>query len=92
MSVSFEKRAVIPSDVLVSELGGEAVLLNLKTESYFGLDEVGARMWSVVTTADSVQSACDALVEEYEVEPARLEDDLNQLLSELVDNGLLELQ
>jgi hypothetical protein len=37
---------VVPSpEVLVQELEGEAVLLNLASERYFGLDDVGTRIW-----------------------------------------------
>jgi hypothetical protein len=49
MSIAFESRVNMPSDVLVSEQDSESVLLNLKTETYFGLDEVGTRMWGALT-------------------------------------------
>src|SRR5262249_46846096 len=45
MTIAFEKRLVVSKDVLVQELGGESVLLNLNGGRYFGLDEVGTRMW-----------------------------------------------
>ena len=91
MAISFENRARIPEDVLLSELDGESVLLNLKTETYFGLDEVGTRMWAAVTSAESIQAAYDTLTEEYDVEPERLREDLSAILDKLVEHGLLEL-
>jgi hypothetical protein len=91
MAIAFESRVQVPSDVLLSELDGESVLLNLKTETYFGLDEVGTRMWSAVTTADSIQAAYETLMAEYAVEPDRLREDLAALLDKLLDNGLLEV-
>lgn len=91
MSVAFENRVQVPADVLLSELDGESVLLNLKTETYFGLDEVGTRMWTLATTSDSVQAAYDALKDEYEVEPDRLRNDLAALLDTLIEHGLLEI-
>jgi hypothetical protein len=91
MSIAFENRVQVPSDVLLSELDGESVLLNLKTETYFGLDQVGTRMWSLVTTADSIQAAYEALKDEYEVDPDRLRNDLAALLDKLLDQGLLEV-
>jgi hypothetical protein len=89
MSIPFDSRLRAPEDVLLSELEGESVLLNLKTEIYFGLDEVGTRMWAAVTAADSVQAAYDALKEEYDVDPERLREDLNDIVDKLVENGLL---
>jgi len=90
MSIDFASRVQVPEDVLLSELDGESVILNLKTETYFGLDEVGTRMWSALTTADSVQAAFDVLSEEYDVEPERLREDLSVLLDKLFEHGLLE--
>jgi hypothetical protein len=91
MSIAFESRVQVPSDVLLSELDGESVLLNLKTETYFGLDEVGTRMWSALTTSDSIQAAYDVLKAEYDVDAERLRDDLVTLLEKLFENGLLEV-
>lgn len=92
MPVAFENRLQVPSDVLLSELDGESVLLNLKTETYFGLDDVGTRMWTLATTADSVQAAYEMLRNEYEVDPDRLRNDLAALLDTLLEHGLLEVR
>ena len=77
--------------MLVSELDGESVLLNLNTESYFGLDEVGARMWSVVTSADSIESAYKQLKDQWDVEPDLLRNDLTVLLEKLAAEGLVRI-
>ncbi len=55
MNDSFTMRVSAATDVLVQELAGEAVLLNLKTEQYFGLDAVGARMWQSLVSEPSIQ-------------------------------------
>ena len=91
MPLTFESRLRMPDDVLMSELDGEFVILNLKTESYFGLDTVGARMFAAVTNAGSVQDAYDHLAEEFDVDPERLRSDLVRLLDNLLDHGLLEI-
>ena len=91
MTISFDARVSIPLDVLVSELAGELVILNLNSESYFGLDEVGTRMWTALTTSETIQSAYDGLLAEYEVSEEQLKHDLTELLSKLLDQGLLEV-
>jgi hypothetical protein len=91
MSISFAQRLVLPEDVLISNVEGESVLLNLNSERYFGLDEVGTRMLSVLTTSNSIQTAYEALLEEYEVENEKLRDDLAELVERLVDQGLLKV-
>ena len=77
--------------VLIRELEGEAVLLNLDNETYYGLDEVGTRMWAVLATSPSIAAAHAALLEEYDVAPDRLESDLRVWIGQLVENGLLIL-
>jgi hypothetical protein len=91
MEITLGMKATVPPDVLVQELQGESVLLNLKSGRYFGLDEVGTRMWAALTAAESLQAACDALLAEYDVDAERLRDDLRALVEKLVEHGLLEV-
>jgi hypothetical protein len=80
------------ANVLVQELKGESVLLNLQTERYFGLDDVGTRMWEVLSKSESLQQARDTLLDEYEVDPKQLENDLRALIEKLSENGLIEVR
>jgi hypothetical protein len=91
MSQSFSRRVVIPESVLVRELSGEAVLLNLESEMYFGFDEIGYRIWTLVTTSDSIGAAYEQLLAEYEVEPEQLRESLDALIGECTKQGLLQL-
>ena len=89
--VSFLHRVVVPSDVLVRILDREAVLLNLQTERYFGLDETGTRMWQLLAEAPRIEHAYDLLLAEFEVEPELLRANLSELIDKLVENGLVQL-
>ena len=80
----------MPSHVLVQQIAGESLLLNLESERYFGLDAVGTRIWHLVTTSGSIQSAYESLLGEYEVEAEQLRRDVQNLVGNLVENGLLE--
>lgn len=86
------KRVVVPPHVLIRHLDGESVLLNLESERYFGLDATGTRMWELVTTEPSIARAFDKLLSEFDVEPEALRNHLTELLSGLVENGLLQVQ
>ncbi len=92
MEITFAMKATIPADVLVQELQGESVLLNLKSGRYFGLDEVGTRMWAALTSTESLQAAADTLLAEYEVDAERLRADLRALVEKLVEHGLVEVR
>jgi len=89
MTISFSDRVTVPDDVLISHLQDEAVILNLDSERYYGLDDVGTRFLSVVTTSESVESAYDRLRGEYDVDPDILRNDLLALIENLIDRGLL---
>jgi hypothetical protein len=85
------RRATVPDRVLVRVLGEESVLLNLESESYFGLDAVGTRMWNAISSAPNLLAALDELAGEYEVERDDLRRDLSSLVRELADAGLVRL-
>jgi hypothetical protein len=89
--VSFTDRAAAPAHVLVRFLDRESVLLNLETERYFGLDETGTRMWQLVTDSPNIDVAYQELLAEFDVEPDLLRSNFTELLSRLVDNGLLQV-
>ena len=91
MTISFNQHVNTPEDVLVRELDGQSVLLNLETEQYFSLDEVGTRMWELLTASPSIQAAYDALLAEYDVTPDLLRSDLQTLVERLAEKGLLTL-
>lgn len=93
MSVDAMKgRVITPEGVLAREIEGESVLLNLDSESYFGLDEIGTRMWSALQSAPSVEAAFAALLEEFEVEPDVLRADLCAFVAALAEAGLVRLE
>lgn len=91
MSTSFAQRVSIPDSVMFRELEGESVILDLGSDSYFGLDQIGTKMWQALTEADSIQAAYDVLLEEYEVEADTLRADLSELLDTLLARGLIEV-
>jgi hypothetical protein len=91
VEISFGQKVSVPADVLVQDLHGESVLLNVRSGRYFGLDAVGTRVWAVLTTAASLQAAYDSLQAEYDVTGEQLERDLRTLVEKLVGHGLLEV-
>ena len=83
---------VAASDVLVSDCGDELVLLNLRDGIYYGLDQVGVRIWSLVKQPVTLTAIRDALVSEYDVDSARCERDLKLIVTELAAKGLVEIR
>jgi hypothetical protein len=91
MPVSLAQSASIAPDVIFRLLDGEAVLLNLKTGTYFGLDQVGTRAWELILEHQSLERVHSALLEEYDVDPDRLAEDLLTLVKEFSAKGLVQV-
>lgn len=89
MTISFTDRVKVPDDVLISNLQEESVILNLDSERYYGLDSVGTRILSVLTSSDSIEAAYERLVQEYEVDREVLKKDLLELVENLIAQGIL---
>lgn len=76
-------------EVLFQEVGGEAVLLDLASEQYFGLDPVGTRIWDLLDGQTALDQVHATLCAEYEADPQRIGDDLLVLARALADAGLV---
>ena len=90
-TITTEQRRMRPtSDVMFREVSGEAVLLDLTKGQYYGLDEIGCRVWSLLHEGASVAAILDELVAEYDVEGSVLSADIEELIGELRAAGLVE--
>ena len=83
---------VVAKDQISRDLDGEAVILNMKSGIYCGLNEVGARIWQLIQEPKSVKDLLDTLIKEYEVEPDRCEREVLALLQRTSDNELIEVK
>ncbi|MFW2440851.1 MAG: PqqD family protein [Arenicellales bacterium] len=91
--MNFEtKRITISKEALSQEVNGETVILDLKSESYFGLDEVGTRIWQLLQEQDDLQSVFHTMLNEYDVDAEHLEQDLSDLLNKLQEAGLISME
>jgi hypothetical protein len=88
---SLTSQVRFPADVMFREVAGQSVLLNLKSECYFGLDEVGTRIWSLLSECGSIQATYEALLAEYDAAPEVLRRDLLELIGKLAEQGLIEV-
>ena len=82
---------VVAKDQLSCSLGGEAAILSMKEGVYYGLDPVGAEVWNLIQTPQSVADLREAVVRGYDVLPELCERDLIALLESLLSKGLIEV-
>ena len=91
IALSDSSRIVASTHQLSCDLGGDAAIVNLTSGVYFGLDPVGARVWSLIREQTTFADVRDALIRLYDVEPRQLESDLRDFLSQLAEQGLVEI-
>jgi hypothetical protein len=89
--LTLDVRLKLPAHVSFTLVEEDAILLNTQTNKYYALDEVGARLWGLLNEGKRLKEAYQILLDEYEVEPARLEKDLLELIDHLMENGLVEI-
>ena len=83
---------VAVKDQVSCDLAGEAAILNIKSGVYYGLDPVGARIWSLLQDPRTVAEVRSTIINEYDVEPVRCARDLIGLLEKLLTEGLIEVK
>ncbi len=89
MPIPLNAHVALSSEVLLQEIGEESVLLDLKSESYFGLNAVGTRVWRLLEQDGAMANVRAAVLAEYDVPTARLDQDLSDLLASLAEAGLI---
>ena len=87
--LSLEDAIRVSEDVVFREIDGEAVLLELGTGIYFGLNEVGTRIWGLLQRDGSLRNAYEAMQEQYDVPGEQLERDLLELVNQLLVKRLV---
>jgi Coenzyme PQQ synthesis protein D (PqqD) len=83
-------KLTIAARAVAREVGDEVVILDLETGTYYGLDRIGARIWSLLSAGRTLDEVRQAILAEYEVERSRLESDIDRLLVQLVESQLAD--
>jgi len=83
---------VVSPDQVSTSVGEEAVILGAQAGQYFGLSEVGARIWALLQTAQPVTELCAQICAEYDVQADTCERDVIALLEELHAKGLIDVR
>jgi hypothetical protein len=87
-----DRRLRVPAHVACRVVDGAAVLFNAETGQYFALDDVGTRVWSLLTALVDVPSVYDTLLSDYQVAPDVLRRDLDALIESLRSRGLVQIE
>ena len=89
--ISIDSIVVVADEVVSCDLDGEAAILNIKDEIYYGLDPVGAKIWNLIQNPISINDIMKIIIEEYDVDKEQCKNDIFELVKELSDNGLVKI-
>lgn len=73
-----------------ADVQDETILLHFERSEYFGLNAVGQSVWRLLTTPRSQDEVVQKLLEEYDVEEVTLRSDIEKLLIDLQQNGIIK--
>ena len=89
--MNLDQKVTFVETVFAQEVDGEMVLLDMESENYFGLDEVGTSIWQAMQENETLKEVLSVLLEQYEVEEEMLVNDLSVFVEKLVDSGLVKV-
>ncbi len=89
--MNLNQKITFADTVFAQEVDGEMVLLDMESENYFGLDEVGTAIWQAMQEHGNLKEVFDDLLKQYDVEEEVLKNDLSDFVGKLVESGLVEV-
>lgn len=74
-----------------ADLDGEKVMMNLDKGKYFSLNEVGSRIWTIISTSMSIKGITDILIKEYDVDYETCKVEVIKFIKKLYEDDLIEI-
>ena len=89
-AIALDDRLAPSNEVVIRELGGESVILDLKSGSYYGLNGVGTRAWALMAEGKTLRDVHGVLAGEFDAAPNVIEGELLRFAAELYEHGLCD--
>lgn len=89
--MTLDKNVAILDTVFLQEVDNETILLDIKTEEYFSLNEIGGMFYQLLKVESNLKKVLEELMEHFEVPAEQLEKDLLTFVSALEEKGLVTL-
>ncbi|MEQ8717478.1 MAG: PqqD family peptide modification chaperone [Acidimicrobiales bacterium] len=74
---------------LTAPVNDDLVMLDPDSGNYYGLDDIGQHIWSLISEPAAVGTICSALMADYDVDEATCRNDVIALLSDMVEADLV---
>lgn len=80
------------SEHLSVDIDGELALMDVTSGNYYGLSEVGSKIWQLIEEERRVSDVCNRLQQEFDVDSQQCEADVVAYLTDLARHDLIELK
>ena len=78
-------------EVLETEIDDQTVMMDIDQGRYFGLNQTGTQIWTLLAQPTVIGDLCDQLTAQFEVPREQCEQELVVYLESLLRRGLLEV-
>ena len=79
------------STVLTAAVDSEIVMMSIEKGHYFGLDDIGSDVWRRIDPPCSFGDLVDRLAADYDVDRAKIAEDVRQLLDQMAEHNVVTL-
>ena len=79
----------VADDILISQIENEAILLHVSTGTYYNLNESSIPFWEALQNKQPLEPVVQQIINEYEVEPSQVLEDLQIFLQDLLEFGII---
>lgn len=90
-NISLDQLVVQIKGNIVSNMGGEKVMLSVKNGKYYNLGEIGGEIWDLIDEKTTVNQLVESVMSIYAVEQSKCEEQVLSFLEHLLDESLIEL-
>lgn len=89
MTLSFDVHVVVRDEVLSAEAGGDVVVMDPQTGSYFTFEGVGSDIWRRIGAPIAVSTLCDGLLQDYDAPADEIRTATLAFLGEMLEKRLI---
>ncbi|MFH1115529.1 MAG: PqqD family peptide modification chaperone [Pseudomonadota bacterium] len=92
ITISLDTVVVVARNQVSTEVGEDVAILNIDSGVYYGLNQVGARIWNLIIEPKTIRQVQEDVCSEYDVQPDKCFEDLRGFFARLTDAELVEVR
>lgn len=87
--LSVNTKFVQNNEIIFSHMDNEIVMMNLEKGEYYGLSQVGSRIWELIETPQTMHDICTSLCNEYDVSHEKCTEDVQNFLNLMTEKNII---